>query len=442
MTRLPWRGLGTLIILLAGLLLMLPGGAMAASAEGVISPESAKASSDDPPKVTLALVNATGQPVSLDPSLEASPGCYAKAEPGTIGAWKTDTVTVTLPKGCDVTSTRRLLLGAGLGSTLIKPADPTAPEGADIYAKSATLALVSLLVPACYLIAHWRGDAGKRSAAQQHTRALVVAALTNQVRELNQDALKRFLKASFPEKSSPWTPLRGLAATWSFKDSWLANINTASVGVVTLVATTGALDAVFGPQAKAVGLFLALPAAVGAVLVALAIAALRAFGPDPSGVTVLGFLIAAALGLFATVFKVATATWAVFATAPVHDALKFLLVVAGGVGVGLTVKYAATGCRATLVKGLSHELGTESDTLKAAWLIAHAIRPETAPITEPSPIVERPWVIAFCDAADTLRASDRPGAAEAGSSSRADWQLGNYLLPGRGDTSSRRSALL
>jgi hypothetical protein len=96
------------------------------------------------------------------------------------------------------------------------------------------------------------------------------------------------------------TPLKGLEASWSFKDSWASTATVIAAAFAGVFGQSDVLEAIFGDDTAPVFALATVASAVAVGLVAAAPLVLQAARTPESEVTVWGLLSAAVLTLAAT----------------------------------------------------------------------------------------------------------------------------------------------
>lgn len=161
---------------------------------------------------------------------------------------------------------------------------------------------------------------------------------------------------------SPATPLRGLGASWSFRDSWLSNVTAASGLVVAILGSSDLLKRVLGTKAENA---IAVATVAGVIAVGLVGAAgvvvLALRRPGASEVSIGGLLAGTTIGLWAAGGQVWAITWLLADLDLGVDptVVPALAVVASA----LLVVYAYTSITGFLVQGTAAK--TPADPLKS-----------------------------------------------------------------------------
>lgn len=165
-----------------------------------------------------------------------------------------------------------------------------------------------------------------------------------------------------PGSRSPATPLRGLGASWSFRDSWLSNVTAASGLVVAILGSSDLLKRVLGTKAENA---IAVATVAGVIAVGLVGAAgvvvLALRRPGASEVSIGGLLAGTTIGLWAAGGQVWAITWllADLDLGVDRTVVPALAVVASA----LLVVYAYTSITGFLVQGTAAK--APADPLKS-----------------------------------------------------------------------------
>lgn len=174
------------------------------------------------------------------------------------------------------------------------------------------------------------------------------------------------------------TALVGLGTDWSFADNWVSSVTVGSGVLVGLLAATKAV----GTNVHALAV-LAVSGAVAAVLVAIGPLFLKVIGSDVNVPTIGGTLVAAVVTLAGTIGEIIAMTWQVQNLAKNSGAHALVLI---GVATGLVIYvYAVRTLWYYLSSGAIAPPKVEAVELKAARIIAAAIRKERAPKLETVP---------------------------------------------------------
>lgn len=350
-----------------------------ATADTIVAPRTATAKEGTPPTVEVGLVNATSADFVVRPTVATQAACRPTADPAVVPAGTSADVTVSFPgTGCDVS--RAFVLGLGTGREVaVEPPKPAPSVGPSLLAGLVAGSVAALWALGIVLVRReWLNFPRQRLARQA-----AIDELERRVALACRAAGVRPDPAKLPSAAVGvgWrTDLTGLTAAWSFKDSWLANVNVGAVGLVTLLGATDFLKTAFGGTPATALATMAVGTAIGALLVVLANAALKAFGSGTKVPTVLGFTVAALLAVFATAFNLGVGVHAVWGLLGATG--RVLVVAAAVVAALLMLKYVAVSTREVLVTGLvASATTTTSDAEKGAWVAAGTLPGAPGPLT-------------------------------------------------------------
>lgn len=281
---------------------------------------------------TVRLTNVTDAPVVVRARSTAA-GCALRVDhDGVLAPAARTDLGVTIPAACGTAAPFPFLVLAGEGAATqeLRVTAITAPKAAAVdwtplraflYALGAAVAVVLLI----YAMWAWGGRAVAGSR-------------------------------------SPATPLRGLGASWSFRDSWLSNVTAASGLVVAILGSSDLLKRVLGTKAENA---IAVATVAGVIAVALVGAAgvvvLALRRPGASEVSIGGLLTGTAIGLWAAGGQVWAITWLLtdLDLGVDRTVVPALAVVASA----LLVVYAYTSITGFLVQGTA--VKTPADPLKS-----------------------------------------------------------------------------
>lgn len=154
------------------------------------------------------------------------------------------------------------------------------------------------------------------------------------------------------------TPLPYLGATWSFKDSWAANVTLVSAVFTGLFGSSELLTAATGDEAKSTVALITIASAIGVALVGLGPLILQAARSDKAEVYAGGLFASAAVAVGASG---GLALVIVRAVSPLVDGLASrLLWTAALLGLLLLAVYAVTSVRQNLTTGLTKPASEET----------------------------------------------------------------------------------
>ncbi len=277
---------------------------------------------------TVRLTNLTDAPIPVR-ARASRPGCALRVDhDGMLAPAARTDLAVTIPAACGTAAPFPFLVVAGeqeLRVTGVAAPKPAAvnwtPLRAFLYALGAALAVVLFV----YAMWAWGGRA-------------------------------------VPGSRSPATPLRGLGASWSFRDSWLSNVTAASGLVVAILGSSDLLKRVLGTKAENA---IAVATVAGVIAVGLVGAAgvvvLALRRPGASEVSIGGLLAGTTIGLWAAGGQVWAITWllADLDLGVDRTVVPALAVVASA----LLVVYAYTSITGFLVQGTAAK--APADPLKS-----------------------------------------------------------------------------
>lgn len=295
-------------------------------------------------------------------------------------------VELTLSTGCDVEGGVDILLTFGPGVTPAEtaihadPSDDAAPDWS-ILRSAVFLALILVGGVASWIL--FRIMQLNHAAKTPEQIAARIERAQRQMALRNAARAARGLTAAGDEPSTEedpeprikWnTPLEGLGTDWSFKDAWVSNVTLGATALVALIATSDVLEAVLGEKPKAALALVTVAAAIAALLVGLGPLLLKAIGEETGTPTVLGTVLAGMVALFGSFLQIGAVT--LQAARLASGFLVPALSVAGLCVAGIVALYGARSLVGYLSKGTEETVVATPPEVRAAWIIAKAIRPE------------------------------------------------------------------
>ncbi len=303
--------------------------------------------------VQVGLTNLTRSVLQLavNPGVLVAKDCTLTPTPVTLPASQHDTVKVAVPDSCAVKD--------GLSFTITATAIGTTvqPQALVVTAKRPTTTPVD-----------WK-------QLRAFPIALVALGLIGLVLGLVVSGRNNKNAAGGEKVTAEGTlgKLPYLDSAWSFSDSWLNNI-TAGAGLLTgIVGSTDVAKALLGADADSKVRLGIVGAAIAVALIAAAPLVLGIFQPPDGTITIVGLFLAAAVSISAAL----GALWVMGRTAQDLDVpwlsanAKYIAIAA----IVLVLIYAWVSLYGTVISGLTKpDDPPESDTLKAATVVASAIR--------------------------------------------------------------------
>lgn len=160
-------------------------------------------------------------------------------------------------------------------------------------------------------------------------------------------------------KVGPATPLPYLGASWSFKDSWAANVTLVSAAFTGLFGSSDLLKSVTGEEAPSTLALITIASAIAVALVGLGPLVLQTTRNDKSQVYAGGLFASAALAVGASG---GLALIIVRSVAPaVKGSAETILSAGAWLALILLALYAVTSVRQNLTKGLTKPPDEETD---------------------------------------------------------------------------------
>lgn len=177
-------------------------------------------------------------------------------------------------------------------------------------------------------------------------------------------------KSPEPTAASWWSTLPGLASDWSFSDSWASTVTVVSTAAIGLLGAGDVLDAIVGTKPEETTAVLTVGAGISTAIVLVAPIVLAVFRKQQAN-TVFGVFAGAVLVLGAALGLLGVIWWEM---RDVFEGATEAFITAGIAlaAIALAV-YAVRGLYAILDDGFVRENAPDSDTIKAAAIVAAAI---------------------------------------------------------------------
>ena len=368
--------------LAAGVALLAVLGAPLATADTVVDAKVAAQRGDDGAiTASIDVVNTGPDAVTLRPVVvPVVAGCLPTADPVSVAAGTSTTVTVALPQACfidDSTPVAVDLDGVGprqrLPATVVTPPtdDPTswAPLWWGLFVGLLMAVAVGLRGYTEHQDAQERAADPAGAPAREGAYASVQQIVDARMLGLSNHALH--WKDPLPPADYGLTsPIGNLEAGWSFKDSWVANLTVASTALLALLTSADALTSVLGEEPAAALGVMTVAGLVSAALVGVANTVVKLVGPSVAEVTVGGLILSTSLVVLAAGLQVATVGLAVAGVAG-HWALAVGALVLTAVVAAVLEVYAFRSLGQTIREGVSDALPVVPADAVSAWAAAH-----------------------------------------------------------------------
>lgn len=334
-----------------------------------------------PATVEIPVLNVSNREIRLAPTVADQPGCSVTALPESVAAGRRAAVTFTFAAGCDTANGVTLAIAGttAAGPPLVVAKAPSGAATLSGLALGFGLSALALLALAVWAAKVLQGVQGELKSGTVQTR------IDKDYERLLQRIKDAFEAAGKPQPGKNQIPTKpplpemkakaelvNLEAGWSFKDSWVANLNLGSAAFVALVASSDVLTAVLGIEPKKGLGVMTIAAGCAALLVALSSALVKVVGKNLKKPTVAGLLGSAALVLFGTngqIWVIAVEALRLFPSTPWRVAIVTLaLAVTGLVG-----WYGVRSIASLVRQGLSLADPAEpSAEVQAAWIMVGA----------------------------------------------------------------------
>ncbi|MEU4450951.1 hypothetical protein AB0F44_06455 [Nocardioides sp. NPDC023903] len=291
----------------------------AAPADYVLSSDKATIEGDDEPTVGITLINLTDQPATVElATSEGGNNCVPSDEE--LPARQETELTFTL-KDCDFGDEKTVALTLEVEGVTFKVTarngEESTPNWDILWTYTGSFGAGLLLI-----IAGWIWFLAKPPAA-----------------------------LSTKNNVGPTTPLPYLGATWSFKDSWAANVTLVSAVFTGIFGSSDLLKSVTGAEAPSTLALITIASAIGVALVGLGPLVLQALRNDKSEVIAGGLFLSAAIavgtagGLALIIIRSVEGA--------VSGSAKYFLWGGGVLALALLAVYAVTSIRQNLITGLT-----------------------------------------------------------------------------------------
>jgi hypothetical protein len=364
--------------LAAGAVLLAALGAPLAAADTVVDAKAAAQRGDDGTlTASIEVINTGPDAVTLRPVVvPAVAGCLPTADPASVAAGSSTTVTVTLPQACFADGSTPVAVdldGVGprqrLPATVVTPPTDDSTSWASLWWGLFVGLLMAVAVGLRGYTEHEETQAqivGSRGGRAKRRKAYLA------VQEIVKDRMADLTSArlNWKKLKAPvyglTSPIGNLEAGWSFKDSWVANLTVASTALIALLTSADALTSVLGEKpASALGV-MTVAGLVSAAIIGVANTVVKLVGPKVSVVTVAGLIASTALVVLAAGFQVVTVALCVAGATgswPLRVGAVLLAVVVGGV---LEV-YAFRSLGQTIRTGFADSLPAVPADAVTAW---------------------------------------------------------------------------
>ncbi len=334
---------------------------------------------------SVAVSNGSDLDLTVTATVPSQPGCAVEVSGSPVRTGRSATLELSFGSGCPSDEGFEVLIAPGSSTpatVAVKPASSKPSVDWALLRSSLLVPLVIAALIAIYLLLRVRkinSEAGSEEAREilEAKRADEQARWASAWTARGLDGKVPTVPAVEPQQIGPGTELSSLDTDWSFKDAWVSNATIGSAALLALLGSTDVLTAALGDNPKNAVATITIVAAVGALFVSLGPLVLKVIGPQRETATVAGVLAAAVTVVFGSLYQVTAITRIAVDLAP--SGLTSTLIGVGGVAVGaLIVAYSLTSLEQLVLTGTTVHDDDPTDQVRAAWVVAGAIRPAWA----------------------------------------------------------------